>query len=147
MILRFSHTDGGLVAKAGDLKGFIVAGADRQWQPAQARIAGDTVIVSSPAVQQPLAARYAWENSPVCTLCNGALEDVSRAEVGDIVPARSLIWATEFYRCCACGHVFWEGTHWHRIRAVRERLFAQRSQPAAPPGAPQPFETTSPEKQ
>jgi hypothetical protein len=59
---------------------------------------------------------------PRCTLCNGELESVTRAEVGDVVPARSLIWATEFYRCRGCRHVFWEGTHWRRIRAVREKL-------------------------
>jgi uncharacterized protein with PIN domain len=59
---------------------------------------------------------------PRCTLCNGELRAVARAEVGDVVPARSLVWATEFYRCRLCGHVFWEGTHWRRIRAVRERI-------------------------
>jgi uncharacterized protein with PIN domain len=61
---------------------------------------------------------------PRCTLCNGKLESVSRGEVADVVPARSLVWATEFYRCCACKHVFWEGTHWRRIGAVRARIVA-----------------------
>ncbi|MCK4343225.1 MAG: hypothetical protein KAY37_16045, partial [Phycisphaerae bacterium] len=59
---------------------------------------------------------------PRCSLCNGELVAVRRAEIGDVVPARSLIWAREFYRCQRCEHVFWEGTHWRRIRAVRERL-------------------------
>ncbi len=59
---------------------------------------------------------------PRCTLCNGELDKVLRADVADVVPARSLIWATDFYRCRACGHVFWEGTHWRRISALRERL-------------------------
>lgn len=57
---------------------------------------------------------------PRCTLCNGELRFAERAEVGDEVPARSLVWAQEFYRCRECGHVYWEGTHWRRIRAVRE---------------------------
>ena len=61
---------------------------------------------------------------PRCTLCNGALEEVSRADVSDVVPARSLIWATEFYRCLVCQHIFWEGTHWRRIRVVRDRIIA-----------------------
>ena len=59
---------------------------------------------------------------PRCSLCNGDLSAVTRAEIGDVVPARSLIWAREFYRCGQCGHVFWEGTHWRRIRAVRDWL-------------------------
>jgi sialate O-acetylesterase len=72
IVLSFKHSDGGLVAKDGDLKGFLIAGDDRQWKPAQARVAGDKVIVSSPLVAKPVAVRYAWENNPVCNLYNGA---------------------------------------------------------------------------
>lgn len=72
IVLAFKHTDGGLVAKAGELTGFVVAGADRQWKPARARIEGSTVVVSSPEVAAPVAARYAWENLPTATLFNGA---------------------------------------------------------------------------
>ncbi|MFM8471503.1 MAG: sialate O-acetylesterase [Limisphaerales bacterium] len=72
MVLSFKHTDGGLAAKGGELKGFVVAGADQQWKPATARIEGDTVIVSSADVKQPVAVRYAWENWPTCNLYNGA---------------------------------------------------------------------------
>ncbi len=72
VVLKFKHADGGLVARGGALQGFVVAGEDRQWKPAQARIAGDRVIVSSPDVAKPVAARYAWENFPTCNLYNGA---------------------------------------------------------------------------
>jgi uncharacterized protein with PIN domain len=59
---------------------------------------------------------------PRCTRCNGELQAVRRAEVADVVPARSLIWARQFYRCRRCGHVYWEGTHCRRIRSLREQL-------------------------
>ena len=72
IVLRFKHTGGGLVAKDGELKGFVLAGPDHTWQPAQARIVGDTVVVTSPSVAAPLAARYAWENFPTCNLFNAA---------------------------------------------------------------------------
>lgn len=72
VVVSFKHADGGLIAKDGTLKGFAIAGEDKQWKPAQARIAGDTVIVSSPAVSKPVAVRYAWENNPMCNLYNGA---------------------------------------------------------------------------
>lgn len=62
---------------------------------------------------------------PRCTTCNGELWAVDRAEVGDVVPARSLIWSREFYRCGRCRHVFWEGTHWQRIQAVRSKLLSE----------------------
>ncbi len=73
LVLRFSHANGGLVATGGgELQGFVVAGADKTWHPATARIVGDTVVVSSPAVAAPVAARYAWANLPTCTLANAA---------------------------------------------------------------------------
>lgn len=72
MVIRFTHTEGGLQAKGDGLKGFVIAGADHQWQPATARIAGDTVVLSSPGVKQPVAARYAWAADPECNLSNGA---------------------------------------------------------------------------
>jgi len=72
IVLNFQHTDGGLVAKGDALTGFIIAGEDKQWQPAHARIEGDRVIVSSPDVKQPAAVRYAWNNLPMCNLFNGA---------------------------------------------------------------------------
>jgi len=70
--LSFKHTNGGLVAKGGELKGFTIAGEDRTFVPATAKIVGDKVIVSAPGVKQPQAVRYAWENWPTCNLYNGA---------------------------------------------------------------------------
>ncbi|MBI5820863.1 MAG: sialate O-acetylesterase [Verrucomicrobia bacterium] len=72
IVLSFTHTNGGLVAKGGALKCFVIAGADKQWKPATARIEGDKVIVSSPDVPKPVAARYAWLDNPDCNLFNGA---------------------------------------------------------------------------
>ncbi|MGE5488702.1 MAG: sialate O-acetylesterase [bacterium] len=70
--LHFTNTDGGLVAKGGKLEQFAVAGKDRKWHWAEARIEGDTVVVSSPEVPEPLEARYAWQSNPPATLYNGA---------------------------------------------------------------------------
>lgn len=70
--LRFTCTDGGLVAKGGKLKGFAVAGPDRQFHWADARIDGNTIVVSSPDVDFPVAVRYAWADNPDCNLYNGA---------------------------------------------------------------------------
>jgi sialate O-acetylesterase len=70
--VTFRHTDGGLVAKDGELRGFTVAGADKQWRPAVARIEGDKVLVSSPDVKEPVAVRYDWAAFPDGNLYNGA---------------------------------------------------------------------------
>jgi len=70
--LHFDHADGGLVTKGGALGEFSIAGDDRKWHWAQARIEGDSVIVSSPSVPNPTEARYAWQSNPLATLFNGA---------------------------------------------------------------------------
>jgi sialate O-acetylesterase len=68
--LSFKHSGGGLEARGGELKGFIIAGADKVWREAKAEIKGDHVIVSSPEVAKPVAARYAWMKYPTCNLYN-----------------------------------------------------------------------------
>lgn len=73
IVVRFDHVGGGLVAKNGEeLKGFAIAGADRQFVWAKAEIDGDAVVVSSPEVKKPVAVRYAWASNPVGNLCNKA---------------------------------------------------------------------------
>jgi sialate O-acetylesterase len=68
--VRFSNTGSGLDAKGGDLRGFEIAGHDRKFYWASAAIAGNFVVVSSPAVQDPVAVRYGWGDSPDCNLFN-----------------------------------------------------------------------------
>jgi sialate O-acetylesterase len=74
--LKFEHTGGGLMAGKKDglavaaeqagtkLKGFAVAGADRNWVWADAVIEGDAVVVSAAEVKEPLAVRYAYRMNP-----------------------------------------------------------------------------------
>ncbi|MGN0843773.1 MAG: hypothetical protein ACI4QT_00970, partial [Kiritimatiellia bacterium] len=54
------------------LKGFAIAGADRKWHVANARIDGTQVVVSSPEVPAPVAVRYAFHGAPECNLYNRA---------------------------------------------------------------------------
>lgn len=71
IVLSFDHVGGGLVAKGGEeLKGFAVAGVDKKFVWADAKIVGDTVVVSSDQVAEPAAVRYAWADNPVCNLYN-----------------------------------------------------------------------------
>ena len=70
--LRFAHADGGLVVKGDKLAEFSIAGDNRKWYWADARIKGNTVIVSSPSVPNPKEVRYGWQSNPAATLFNGA---------------------------------------------------------------------------
>lgn len=71
IIITFTDTGKGLVAKGGELRHFSIAGADRKFVWADAVIKGDKVIVSSKDVPQPVAVRYAWADNPdEANLCN-----------------------------------------------------------------------------
>jgi sialate O-acetylesterase len=52
------------------LIGFFVAGEDRAWVEADAKLEGNSVLVSSSQVAKPVAVRYGWANSPRCNLYN-----------------------------------------------------------------------------
>ncbi len=68
--LRFKHVAAGLVAKGGPLTGFTIAGDDKKFHTAEAKIVGDTVVVSSDKVSNPVAVRYGWAAYPVVNLWN-----------------------------------------------------------------------------
>jgi sialate O-acetylesterase len=72
MRVKLTHA-AGLSSKDGPPKHFALAGADKRFVCAEAKIDGDTVLVSSPEVTQPTAVRYAWANNPGgCNLHNPA---------------------------------------------------------------------------
>ena len=96
-IVSFDHVGGGLVGKEFEtfpsrnakapktsmmhrikerssenpaLMGFTVCGKDQVFHDAKAEIAGDTVVVTSTAVAEPIAVRFGWANHPLCNLFN-----------------------------------------------------------------------------
>ncbi|WP_417888176.1 sialate O-acetylesterase [Zunongwangia sp.] len=65
IILHFDYVGSGLKIKNNeDLKGFAIAGSDKQFVWAKAKIDGDKVVVYSPDVKHPVAVRYAWADNP-----------------------------------------------------------------------------------
>ncbi len=70
--LRFRYASGLKTSDGKPPRAFAIAGADRRWRWAEARIDGDTVLVSSAVVPQPVAVRYAWAENPEATLQNAA---------------------------------------------------------------------------
>jgi sialate O-acetylesterase len=60
---------GGQNLSADALRGFELAGEDRRFYPAQARLSGkETVLVSAAEVPQPVAVRYGWAAFPLANL-------------------------------------------------------------------------------
>lgn len=70
--LYFDYVDGGLVSKGESLTQFTIAAADQNFVPAQAVIEGDTILVSSDQVKEPVAVRLGWGNAVVPNLFNRA---------------------------------------------------------------------------
>lgn len=93
--INFTHIEGGLTTKSlpptyvvaskteeskplvppvpgSPVQGFAICGDDRKWVWAEARIEGDSVVVSSPQVPDPVAVRYGWAENPTCNLYNAA---------------------------------------------------------------------------
>ncbi|MCG3150361.1 MAG: hypothetical protein PCFJNLEI_03844 [Verrucomicrobiae bacterium] len=70
VVLNFQNTDAGLTVKGQELTGFTIAGADKVFTNATAKITGTQVIVSSPLVPEPIAVRYGWAVVPKLTLYN-----------------------------------------------------------------------------
>lgn len=80
--LTFDFCSGGLTAKGGRLKGFYAAVQGGPYMEAEARIEGNTVVVTA-AQENPVSVRYAWSTNPtrVVTLYNGAGLPASSFEI------------------------------------------------------------------
>jgi sialate O-acetylesterase len=65
----FDHASG-MSAKNGPLVGFEIAGADGKFVAADAKIDGESVVVSSATVVDPVSVRYGWAANPTCNLFN-----------------------------------------------------------------------------
>ncbi|MBN1125059.1 MAG: hypothetical protein JXA82_08625 [Sedimentisphaerales bacterium] len=68
--IMFDFIGSGLMAKDGPLTYFLIAEEDKDFVPAQAKIDGDTVVVWSDDIKNPVAVRYGWENGAEPNLFN-----------------------------------------------------------------------------
>lgn len=65
LVIQFDQAGQGLASCDGlPLRGFLIAGEDRQFLPAQVVIKGNTLECSNPAIAKPVALRYAWADNP-----------------------------------------------------------------------------------
>jgi hypothetical protein len=126
----FEHgiDDAALVGRAATT-GAILLSSDRPLFERRAVRAGAVralfVPRHAPVIEQATFVLRAFElevRAPRCMRCGGALVEVARDAVRAEVPPKSLGAYETFYRCAACGGVFWHGTHWTRIEATRAEI-------------------------
>ena len=72
MRIEFHYAAGLQTKDGGPVKGCAIAGPDEKFEWAEARIDGETLVVRSKLVRQPLAVRYGWANNPPVNLYNAA---------------------------------------------------------------------------
>jgi len=84
----------------------------------------ESVLIRSSDLESQLGEMRDWglpmKLEPVrCTLCNGELVEVTDAEMRAKVPhlgEDAALWG-----CKSCGKLYWEGSHWKKIRERMER--------------------------
>jgi sialate O-acetylesterase len=85
IVVKLKDVGGGLRSvDAKEVQGFAIAGEDRKWHWAEAKITkADEIEVSSKDVKEPIAVRYAWADNPVCNLYSKALLPVTPFRTDD----------------------------------------------------------------
>ncbi|HPM30632.1 MAG TPA: sialate O-acetylesterase [Chryseolinea sp.] len=68
IVISFDHVPTGLVSKGGEPTEFMIAGEDKKFYPAKAKIEGGKVIVSAKEVKKPVAVRFGWKNGSIPNL-------------------------------------------------------------------------------
>lgn len=89
LAVKFAHAEGLHAATGGTIEGFLLAGADRRFYPAEAAVAGDEILLTAPQVDEPVAVRYGWGKWFRVNLVNGAGLPA--------VPFRTDAWEPESY--------------------------------------------------
>jgi len=61
-----------------------------------------------------------------CMACNGGLRAAAVEKIRERVPARVAEWCNEFRECPECGRVYWQGSHYRRMRRWIQELAGGR---------------------
>ena len=101
----------------------VILTRDRELLKCREVLRGCFVHARKPEAQlREVAARYALERSmrpfTLCLHCNLRLEALERDAVKERVPGRIAEHYTEFVDCPGCKRIFWQGSHWERMREM-----------------------------
>ncbi len=62
-----------------------------------------------------------------CLECNQRLLPRSKEDVQDLVPPYVFRTQTQYMQCPSCRRVYWQGTHWQRMKQALEEIAADSS--------------------
>ena len=66
--ILFNNADNGLISKDKTITEVYIAGEDREFQPAMAKIDGSTLIVWNKSIKNPVAVRFGFTNTAIPNL-------------------------------------------------------------------------------
>ena len=58
----------------------------------------------------------------LCLHCNAPLRSIDKAQVAPVLPPTILAHHDRFSTCDVCHRIFWEGSHWRRMRSMLDEL-------------------------
>ena len=127
-LYRNDYRDSEIATLASD-EGRVVLTRDRELLKLRTIAAGRYVHALKP--QQQLAeialrfdlARWARPFS-LCLECNVPLQTVAKASVLAELPPSVRLGHNNFSRCAQCRKIYWEGSHWRRMRLMLAEAFA-----------------------
>jgi sialate O-acetylesterase len=72
LVVHFKHSAGLKTTNGSAPAEFWLAGEEGKWEPAQAKVVGQTVVLGAAGISQPAHVRYAFTGKPSVNLVNGA---------------------------------------------------------------------------
>jgi hypothetical protein len=100
--------DKGVLKHTAAIRGYWVRNSDPQKQVRE--------------VVERLQLQNSFRPFTLCSSCNGRLAAVDKVEVKANVPNDTLKMCDEFWKCKGCGQIYWEGSHFSKIRNWIEDL-------------------------
>lgn len=122
-VLYRNSFDDAELARIASRERRIVLSRDRDLLMHKAIEQGCYVHASDPAEQlQEVLARFdlyaAARPFTRCLRCNGLLAPADKHTIADAIPQRSSQHYERYWQCSGCGRVYWEGSHWQRMRST-----------------------------
>jgi uncharacterized protein len=128
--LYSNDQDDALLAAIAGAEGRVLLTRDRGLLKRSAVVYGAFVRATDPEAQlREVARRFALHPAATafqrCLRCNGLISPVAKAAILDQLPPKTQRYYDAFWRCGACGQIYWRGSHVQQMQAVIDRVFDQ----------------------
>lgn len=127
--LYIAHTHDDEVLRVGIEQGRVILTADRELFKRIVKAGARGVLVGGDGELEDIVHVLAKNGitsvdfaSSRCSVCNGSLSRRTPEQIKNSVPGNVAECHSEFYQCEGCGKVYWEGSHFRRIRALAKSV-------------------------